>query len=549
MTVPQHAAPAVAESLAGVRELIELVTAFSGEQKLEGVLVSMLAITCRLLHAEGAAVLLLDAPARHLHTVASYHTRSRHEDFGKEIVSLYVGSKPNLTEPHAFAALTGRLVTIEDAYLYTGFELASLYERDQLRGVKTGSMAIAPLRFADELTVGVLSVCDLMRDAAGKTRTLPEALKPVLLSVATLCAAAVRQARLKDENRRLHQHLERLTAEIAANDGLNKISSAEKASLGAASRPVGASPPFRAAVNLVSRAAASRVPVLLLGETGTGKEVFARAIHALSGRRPERFVVQNCAALPEALLESELFGHRKGAFTGATQDKIGLVQEANGGTLFLDEIGDMPISLQAKLLRFLQDGEVRPLGGSRVVSVDARIIAATNADLSLSMKNGSFRSDLFYRLNVFPITLPPLRERPSDIPALIEHFLSESARTHQRKIPAMTPNAADALLRWRYPGNVRELKNIIERAILLVDEGERIDLPHLPPEIGGAGTVTSAQPAEIPLTGDLRSIMRSYEAIVLETKLREVGGNRSRAARQLNISRRSLLNKLSKSPK
>ncbi|MDR3496367.1 MAG: sigma 54-interacting transcriptional regulator [Ancalomicrobiaceae bacterium] len=538
----ERVADAMVKLAVEVEDMSHLVAAFAGEQKLEVVLGALLAKTCALTGAAGGAVLLLDAAARHLHAVVIQHESMVPAQLSSEAVGLYDGTKPNLTEPHAFAALTGNLVNIPDVYRYSGFELDPLYEADRLNRRRSGSLIVAPIRFADEFTVGVLRLTDLADANSGKPCGLPDALRPLVQSVTTLAAAAVRQAGLKDENRRLTQHLERLTVEIADRDDATKMKNAELASLGAATKPVGSSPAFRSAVNLVARAATSRVPVLLLGETGTGKEVFSRAIHALSGRPPQRFVVQNCAALPETLLESELFGHKKGAFTGAVQDKVGLVQEADKGTLFLDEIGDMPFGLQAKLLRFLQEGEVRPLGDTKSAAVDVRIIAATNADLQRAMEKGTFRSDLYYRLSVFPITLPPLRERPSDIPALIESFLDELARRHGRRIPAMTPRAADALLRWRYPGNVRELKNIIERALLLVDEGERIDLPHLPAEIGGAGA--SVQLAPIPDRGDLRTIMRRYESIVIEAKLREAGGNRSRAASLLNISRRSLQTKL-----
>ncbi|MFC6746741.1 sigma-54 interaction domain-containing protein [Methylobacterium persicinum] len=286
--------------------------------------------------------------------------------------------------------------------------------------------------------------------------------------------------------------------------------------------------------------------VLLLGETGTGKDVFANAIHRLGKRSGRPFVAQNCAALPETLLESELFGHRKGAFSGALADKKGLVQEANGGTLFLDEIGDMPLPLQAKILRLLEDGSVRRLGDTRMEKVDVRIVAATNADLPLKISQGLFREDLYYRLSTFPVIIPPLRERPSDIPLLIDFFLHRIARSHGHAVFALTPRALEALCRWRYPGNIRELKNIAERAALLIDGDERIDLRHLPPHLARSAPEIMPQQASLPAEGDgsLRSAVQHYEAIVIERRMREAGWNQSRAAELLQISRRSLVDKL-----
>ena len=302
---------------------------------------------------------------------------------------------------------------------------------------------------------------------------------------------------------------------------------------------------MRHAIDLLRRAASSpRVTVLLLGETGTGKDVFANAIHELSEGRKGPIVAQNCAAVPETLLESELFGFRKGAFSGAVADKKGLIQEADGGTLFLDEIGDMPMGLQAKILRLLEDGAVRRIGDTTMQKVDVRIIAATNADLPRKIAQGAFREDLFYRLSVFPITIPPLRERWSDIPKLIDLFLSQASTAHGRQPPAFTVRALDALSCWKFPGNVRELKNLVERAVLLVDEGERIDIRHLPAEVAAGRPPVGALSPRAINGGDLKSIVREYEALVIEAKLHETGWNQSRAAGHLKISRRSLVEKL-----
>jgi sigma-54 dependent transcriptional regulator len=402
-----------------------------------------------------------------------------------------------------------------------------------------------PLHGADQVTLGVLQLVNLPQGPGGEVGALPEDGVRLVSSFAAHAAAAILLTRLLEENRQLIRQLDRKAAEIQAENSRLHQQVASAAPEGV----VGGSPAIMQALDLTRRAAASgRVGILLLGETGTGKDVFAAAIHRASERRKGAFVVQNCAALPEALLESELFGHRKGAFSGAVADKKGLIHEANGGTLFLDEIGEMPLGLQPKILRVLEDGVVRRVGDTRGDTVDVRIIAATNADLTQKMANGVFREDLYYRLNVFPIRLPPLRERPSDIPLLIDHFLARTCKAHDRAVPALTADALDALCCWRYPGNVRELRNIIERALLLLDEGQRIDLCHLPTDVSAQRQVlVSAAPAgDNGAAIDLKNVVQQYEARMIEAKLREAGWNQSRAAKMLNISRRSLVDKLNR---
>ena len=243
---------------------------------------------------------------------------------------------------------------------------------------------------------------------------------------------------------------------------------------------------------LVRKVAHSRSSVLITGESGTGKELVARAIHFTGAARAKPFVPINCTALPEGLLESELFGHVRGAFTGADAPKKGLFEEANGGTLFLDEIGDMACALQAKLLRVLQDGEIRPVGGNRAIKVDVRIVAATNKDLAAEVAEGRFREDLFYRLAVIPIHLPPLRERPEDIPPLVEAFLRKHARSGAHRARRRTRSSGSSRSPWR--GNVRELENAIERALALAD-GDEIDVA-TSPDRGGAGEAAPAASPE-----------------------------------------------------
>lgn len=230
---------------------------------------------------------------------------------------------------------------------------------------------------------------------------------------------------------------------------------------------IGESAPLKRVLEDARTVAPNDTPVLILGETGTGKEVIARALHRMSARKDFSFIKTNCAAIPTGLLESELFGHEKGAFTGAVNQKIGRLELADKGTLFLDEVGDLPLELQPKLLRVVQDGEFERLGNPHTIRVNIRLIAATNRNLAARMAEGQFRSDLYYRLSVFPIRLPALRERPSDIPLLVRHFVEKYARRMNKTIETISPEIMDAIVRWDWPGNVRELENFIERSVIL----------------------------------------------------------------------------------
>jgi two-component system response regulator AtoC len=293
-------------------------------------------------------------------------------------------------------------------------------------------------------------------------------------------------------------------------------------------------------LEMMERVAAYKSTVLITGESGTGKEVLARAIHAQSPRRQEAFVAVNCAAIPESLLESELFGHSKGAFTGADRARRGLFVEGDGGTLFLDEIGELPTSLQAKLLRVLQDEEVRPLGESKPRSVDVRVIAATARDLETEVAAGRFREDLFYRLDVVRLAVPPLRERPKDVPLLVDHFVAHFRAALGRPVRSIADDALERLVAYSWPGNVRELENLIERAVILCD-GERITLRDLPESV----VSPRRQDPQTPLPElCLRRARRALEADLIRRALRVTGGNRTHAARLLEISHRALLYKL-----
>jgi Nif-specific regulatory protein len=291
---------------------------------------------------------------------------------------------------------------------------------------------------------------------------------------------------------------------------------------------IGSSRSWQSALDIVRRVVDTDVSVLITGESGTGKELIARAIHDNSPRKSNPIVAVNCAAIPDQLLESELFGHKKGSFTGATADKKGLVEVAHGGTLFLDEISDLTPSLQTKLLRLLQEREIRRVGDTTNRTVDVRILAATNKDLLKEMKAGRFRDDLFFRLNVVNINLPPLRERRDDIPLLARHFLHTASGAHRRTVSDLSPSAMKALINHFWPGNVRELQNVIERAVVL-SKGDQVteeDL-QLPTDIG------------VDLLGGGLTL-EEFERRLVEKTLDEMNGNRTRTAEKLGVSLRWL---------
>ena len=296
------------------------------------------------------------------------------------------------------------------------------------------------------------------------------------------------------------------------------------------------SPAMQAVLDLVERVAPTDATVLIQGESGTGKEVIAKAVHHASPRAARPFVAVNCGAVPETLLESELFGYVRGAFTGAAGGKLGLFEEAGGGTLFLDEIAEMPAMLQVKLLRALQSGEVRRLGATQAATIDVRVLAATNGDLATRISQGSFREDLFYRLNVIQVVLPPLRDRREDIPALAEHFLARAAAKLGRTL-RLSPAALERVLRYPWPGNVRELENAIERAAIL-SRSETVEPDDLPPHVS-AGLQLGPSPA-LPRQVTLAEAERAH----ILTTLERFGRNHSGAAEALGIGRTTLWRKL-----
>ena len=307
---------------------------------------------------------------------------------------------------------------------------------------------------------------------------------------------------------------------------------------------LGESPAIREVRQLVEKLAPTRTTVLVTGESGTGKEVVARSIHSRSDRRDQPFVAINCGAIPEGLIESELFGHEKGSFTGAVDAKAGLFEVAGSGTLFLDEVGELPLHVQVKLLRALQEKRARRVGGTADIAFSARVIAATNRALEAEVKAGRFREDLFYRLNVIQLRMPPLRERRSDIPAFLEHFLQRFTAELGRSEAAFSPEALELLYAWQWPGNIRELANVVERAATLSD-GSIIGAEALPPALRGAEL--RGGPAEIPTSGiDLQAHLDALERRALEQALERTGGNKTEAAKLLALTFRSLRYRLAK---
>jgi DNA-binding NtrC family response regulator len=351
----------------------------------------------------------------------------------------------------------------------------------------------------------------------------------------------VAAAEAKRLNERLAESLERRTAEL--RDARADLAFVDEGFTNRYPDIVGRGPAMLAVLKQVDRIADTGVPVLFEGESGTGKELLARALHASSGRADGRFVAENCAALPDTLLENELFGHERGAFTGADAATTGLFERADGGTLFLDEVGDMSVNLQKRLLRVLQEGEVRRVGGSSVTKVDVRIVTATNRDLMSLVKEGRFREDLYYRLAVVKVRVPPLRERREDIPALCEHFLGRLPKEGRAR--RVTEAALEALVRHTWPGNIRQLENEIRRAAAL-SKGA-IDLDGLSREIlDPVAALAEVPPGQTPSTEarDLKALVEELETRVVRRMLDREGGNISRTARALGLSRLGLRKKL-----
>ncbi len=491
--------PQVRVDEATLEALLEASAAINGSLDLQAVLQAIARTAADVLGAEASSVILLDRPRNKLVFKAAV---------GAEGAAL-VGEEFDATLGIAGrVASTGQPMLVPDVHrhpdFFGGFDEKSTFV--------TRGMVVAPLRVRGQ-TMGVVEV---LNKRGGQP--FDEHDVDLLQIFANLAATGV-------ANAQTHENLKR------ENLGLREGAVHDDPI-------IGASAPLKDVLQLCDRVASTNATVLLLGETGTGKELTARRVHAMSPRNFKAFIAINCAALPETLLESELFGHEAGAFTGATARKLGRFELADGGTLFLDEIGDISPSTQIKLLRVLQEREFVRVGGTKTVTCDVRIIAATNRNLKKAMETGEFREDLYYRLNVFPINLPPLRERRDDIPLLVNYYVDRTARDLGWPRPSIAPETMKLLCDYRWPGNIREMRNVIERAVLLCDTGA-ITPGNLPREIAG-------EPAPTPEQPETMSPLEGHERSIIVKALEDHDWNQTKAAVALGISRDNLRYRLKK---
>jgi len=479
--------------------LVETSQAINCELNRSEVFERIVTHATNVLNAAGASLLLLDSEREQL--VFQTATGPGSDQLVNERFDVDLGIAGQ-------AVRNRRAVRVDDVRQNRNF-FAGIDEKTE---IKTQSLLAAPLIHQDRV-LGVLEVVNPL----GKRRFTDHdvALLKVFANLASAAAANVQAYdRVAKDARGLRE----------ARPSLDLV---------------GQSAPLRHVLELCRKVAVSPTTVLLYGETGTGKELAARSVHDFSARREKTFIAINCAALSESLLESELFGHDKGAFTGATDRKLGRFELADGGTIFLDEIGELSPATQAKLLRVLQEREFVRVGGTQTITCDVRVIAATNRDLKQEMEAGRFRQDLYYRLNVFPITMPPLRERVEDLPLLVDHFIHQVAPHMGVAPPSISDEVIGCLMRYAWPGNIRELRNIVERSVLLADHGQ-IEPEHLPPEVVGVSTAAGRP--------DQRDISRlaEHERVLILKTLDETGWNQSNAARKLGVSRDHLRYRIKK---
>jgi transcriptional regulator with GAF, ATPase, and Fis domain len=435
-------------------------------------------------------------------------------------------SPANTVDPVRASRAVLRRVLAEGAAVLTANAQQELSSSESIMGGQILSMLAVPLWRGEDI-IGLIQADN--RQSAGMFNERD-------LEVSLLLGS---QAALAIDNATLVQRL-RIAEERARGENVYLKRRQEKIKF---DNIIGESPAMKSVLNQLEKVIDTRATVCVEGETGTGKELIASAIHHQSSRRDKMFVAQNCAALPENLLESELFGHKRGAFTSADSDKKGLFEIADGGTLFLDEMGEMPMSLQAKLLRVLQEGTIRPVGATSEKQVDVRIICATNRDLAAEVEKGRFRQDLYYRLMVFPIKLPPLRDRREDIPQLAAHFLKRYAEEYRIESPGFTQDALDALASYNWPGNIRELENEIQRIVIQAESGHWIEVTDLSPRLRKIeGTVTRIAPKQ----GTLKEMMEQVERWLIAEALRDHGNNKTKTAATLGITREGLHKKLAK---
>jgi Nif-specific regulatory protein len=525
--------------IAWLRRVYELGNAFGERLDLEELIPFVLARCREVLNAEGVAVLFIDPDSNEL-----YFPYVSEDD--PEVAKRLTGLRFPAERGIAGAVLrSGRAEKVDDV----GSDPRFFSGVDRKTGMATGSIIAAPLIAAplitDEGSLGVLEAVN--RRGGGPFSESDLALFEALAaSVAVAIRNARRFGQMKESEQRLRVEVGSLRRELASHDRFGEL--------------IATSHAMADVVRLMESAAASSIAVLIEGETGTGKELVAHAIHRASDRADGPFVAVNCAALPDALLESELFGHRRGAFTGATADHPGFFKAAAGGVIFLDEIGELPFAMQAKLLRVLQDSEVTAVGDTRPQKVDVRVIAATNRDLKGAVAAKAFREDLYYRVAAFPIHLPPLRERSEDIALLAASFLEAACERHHKSLRGFDPASIELLGRAMWPGNVRELQNEIERAVAIARAGETITTTHLSPQLRSAVLSSSQLSAKAPgpesiqdrepgrkgqsAARPLREARADFEARYIVQVLAENDGSISRAALALGISKVALHQKI-----
>ncbi len=495
----------------------EISTSIQEICDLDEMLHSILSKIKKAFHIEGVSVVLHDPENKEF-----YFLRAAESEMGLDPLRMHEMRFPDDVGVAGWVMREGQTVVIQnvarDERFFSGL--------DNKKGFVTRSMICVPLKTRRGFT-GVLYALNKIQGSFSEKDA------KILEILSTPIAISIENARLYGELKRHADILERQNRHLCskAQERFNKEGI------------IGRSGPMRQLFSLIDKVIDTPTTVLIQGETGTGKELVARVIHFSGPLKDRPFVAENCGALPENLLESELFGHVKGAFTGATSDKKGLFEIADGGTIFLDEIGEMSPAMQVKLLRVLQEGQIRPVGSNRFRKVNVRVIACTNRDLEHEVRRGRFRQDLLYRINVFPITVPALRERRDDIPLLVDHFLKKAAEKLHRPAPTVSPLAMDLLLNFDWPGNIRQLENEMERALILAGSSLEIGPEHLSlrlqQDLGFDGPKGNEG-------ASLKEVVQRLEAGMIERALSKTGGNRSKAARLLGLTRQGLINKINR---
>ncbi len=514
--------------------LLAISQSLADRSQLASTLDAILVAARQLTMAKHGIIYVLDQTKKSLMPTAVHNEGKTQVDHAWQPLSL---NSLQDNDPFSYALKTGEVVLINDLYQYNGYNCNHIYDVELTTNQQSQNLLAWPLVNSQKQTVGLLVLLDMqvMDDEQSLT------------SFTQLAGASIHQAVLLEQyNATINLLSEDNKALLKENKQLKQRKTNDH------SGPIAESDEMQQVLSRLQRILSLPVDVLLRGETGTGKEVVAKYIHENSTRASQPFIIQNCAAIPEQLLESELFGHKKGAFTGADKDKIGLFEAANGGTLFLDEIGDMPLLLQAKLLRILQERTLRPIGSTKEIHIDVRVIAATHCNLMEQIKQSRFRADLFYRLNVFPVTLPPLRDRTKDILPLAKHFIRlMSKQLNLEHAPVLSPSVRKQLIQYAYPGNVRELRNIVERAVLLSDFDiiEHIEInDELAPLSLDSDNVEHVEfdNINVDASTSLKEVVGNYEREVLLKYLNSYNWQTKRVADELGLPVSTLSHKMKK---